>query len=148
MNFLRIVPALLLLTACASAQQRADERWSIEVPLGVRPPEAFKQTMTAFIASGLVVAQADAASGIISSVPKVSGGLFTLATTYRANILATSDSASRVILSGGWTSKDVDQFASSLSRSRVATDEKPLGSGMGAWKLLEHIAGTLDGSIH
>ena len=148
MNAVRTLAALLFLAACATTQQQGanPERRSIEVSLSVPPPEAFKRTMTAFVHEGLVVGQADAASGIIISVPKVSGGMFKLATVYRANILSSGDTASTVILSGGWTSKDADQFAGSLSGHTVVTDEKPLGSGMGAWKILEQVATTLRGN--
>lgn len=148
-----IVSLLLLLTAgCASASsaQREPERRSLEVSLAVPTSVAFNKVRASFVREGLVVAQADRDAGILVTVPRVSGGMITVATVYRANILSAGDSASSVILSGGYTSKDVDRLAGAVSGASqpVLSDEKPLTSKMNrtlgeAWKLLERIAGEL-----
>jgi hypothetical protein len=76
-----------------------------------------------------------------------------MATVYRANILGGGAGASTVVLSGGFTSKDIDRLAGEVSGSRqpVLSDERPLSSNMvrtggEAWKVLEHVARRLRGN--
>jgi hypothetical protein len=92
-------------------------------------------------------------AGIVVSVPKVTGGMLKMATVYRANILGGGAGASTVVLSGGFTSKDIDRLAGEVSGSRqpVLRDERPLSSNMvrtggEAWKVLEHVARRLRGN--
>jgi hypothetical protein len=146
-----IVGALCLLPAVVTAQSPT-ERLTIEVSLVAARTEAFNRTMSAMIAEGLVVGHADATSGIIVTVPKLSGGLLSIATIYRANILSIDDTASKVILSGGYTSKDAERLAGLLanpSGQAVLQDEKPLTSNMkrtfgDAWKVLERVGARLN----
>ena len=74
-----------------------------------------------------------------------------MAAVYRANILSIGDTASKIILSGGYTSKDADRFAgimASPTGQSVLQDEKPLTSAMrrtlgDAWQVLERVAAAL-----
>jgi hypothetical protein len=147
--FLFLLPLTVSCAPPSAVTQDQPERRSIEVALRAPRTEAFNRTMAAFVREGLVVGQGDASSGIVVSTPQISGGMFRLAIVYRANILAVGDTASSVILSGGYTSKDVDQLASATSGLQVISDEKPLTSKMGktlgkGWTLLEQIAAKLE----
>lgn len=151
MSFARIFFLALLCPVTAIAQA-TPERQSIDVFVRASKATAFNNAMAAFVAERLVVDRADASSGVIVTVPKVSGGMLKIATVYRANILSVGDTAARVILSGGYTSKDVERLAGSISGSPPASlpDEKPLTSKMRrtlgeAWDVLARIATSLSG---
>lgn len=147
-----IIAALCLPPAAFVTVQAQTERLTIEVSLVAARNEAFNRTMAAMIAEGLVVGHADAASGIIVTVPRLSGALLSIATIYRANVLSIDDTASKVILSGGYTSKDAERLAGLLanpSGQAVLQDEKPLTSNMkrtlgDAWKVIERVGAKLN----
>lgn len=150
MNSVRVICFALLCPVALSAQAEP-ERQSIEISLRIAKADAFNNAMAAFVAEGLVVDRADITSGIIVTVPKISGGMLKIAAVYRANILSVGDTASRVILSGGYTSKDVERLAGTVAGT-VPTqlpDEKPLTSKMrrtlgDAWSVIARIAASLE----
>ena len=91
--------------------------------------------MAAFIGEGLVVGDANVEAGILVSAPLITTNSFLslkVAFVYRANILQSGDSTSIVVLSGSYSSKDVDRLAGEISGmwQPMLSDPEPLSSKM------------------
>jgi hypothetical protein len=137
-----VVSSLVFAGVAGNAQGEL-ERSAIHVALHAPASAAFEQTMAAFVRAGLVAVDGNAAAGTITSLPVVRHqGIFLLELVYRANVVATGDSAALVVLSGTYVARD--------AAGRLTPDERPITSHphgpvahAQAWGIIEQIAEAL-----